>query len=66
VVLAILARDNDMDLLGGVAADVGPEHDGVRRVTAEVLHLVATAKDSQIQWGDWHCETCALLQTAEL
>ena len=38
VVLALVGQD-DVDLLGGVAANVGAKHDGVGGVAAKVLHL---------------------------
>lgn len=43
VVLAVLASHDDVDLLGGVPADVGAEHDRVGSLAAKVLHLSLAA-----------------------
>ena len=40
------ARDNDVDLLGGIAANVGAEHDGILRVAAESLQVTANGSEA--------------------
>ena len=40
--------EDDVDAFGGVAADVGPEHDRVRRVAAQRLHVRAGREELDV------------------